>query len=275
MKKSVLLVSLLISSLTFASSIPLEHTISSITVEEVEHFEDQDDSLIYSPFFLPAEEPKKEEPKKDETKPTPDASKTVSSDEEDPKPESKPEPKPEVDKVERASKIIAAAKDFVALGEAFYELIKKGRPSNVTNYEPVSVLPVNQETKKAVDIFDMEGFGMPTERKYTTKIRNGFGSEVVSFQYMVIFSHGGQYDGKGKWISSASIIPVSIKSSFGWDTDAIMKVTGMMNHGTKADPVAGLTLTIKYAIKSIASAFECNDTIHLTGKGDIKVYSSL
>lgn len=275
MKKTVILTSLFLSQMALAtnSNIPLSETIKSFTVEEVQAFEDEATSVELYNMFLgteapttpeapKAEAPKTEAPKTDsaKTEPTP----TPTPD------EPKPEPKPEVDKIERAGKIIATAKEFVALGEAVYELVKKGKPNNVTTYAPVSVVPTNPETKQPVDVFDLEGFGIPTQKKFTAKLTNGAGLVVISFDYMVVYSYGGSYNGKGKWISSASIIPVAVRTSFGWDFNAEMKVSGIMNHGSKADPVAGLILTVKYSMKSWSSAYERNDTIHMTGKGDFK-----
>jgi hypothetical protein len=43
-----------------------------------------------------------------------------------------------------------------------------------------------------------------------------------------------------------------------------------MNHGTKADPVAGVMLTIKYQMNGWNTAYERNDTIHVTGRGEIR-----
>ena len=174
------------------------------------------------------------------------------------------------DRLESAGKVISAARDMVALGEAIYELVKKGKPSNVTEYAPISVVPKDPTTKEIADIFDLEGFSMPVQRTYTTKIRNGVGKVLVNFTYKVMYSYGGSYNGTGKYLTGVIIVPQSVKTTFGWDFNASMKLSGMMNHGTKANPVAGVMLTIKYQMNSWSAAFERNDTIHITGRGEFK-----
>jgi hypothetical protein len=177
------------------------------------------------------------------------------------------------DRAEKVGTVIGIAKDIVALGEQIYELVKKGKPTNTTEYAPISVLPKAAVSGREVDWDELENFSMPTEKKFVTVIKNGTGKEVVRFEYMVIFSHSGTFNGAGKYITGAEIIPVSVKTSFGWDFSATMKLGGIMNNGTVADPVAGVNLTIKYKMDSWSSAFERNDLIYINGKGEIKSYT--
>ncbi len=173
-------------------------------------------------------------------------------------------------RVENTGKVIQTARDIVALGEAIYDLVIKGKPTNVTEYAPISVVPKDPTTKEPVDVFDLEGFSMPSEKNYSASITNGVGKEVVKFSYKVLFSYGGSYNGAGKYLSGVIIVPGSVKTSFGWDFNASMKLSGIMNHGTKADPVAGVMVTMKYQMNSWSSSLERNDTIHITGRGEIK-----
>lgn len=189
------------------------------------------------------------------------------------KPEEKPEekPKPTFDeRIQQTGKVIQVARDMVALGEAVYDLVKKGRPSNITEYAPISVVPRDPTTKEILDPFELEGFSMPVEKNYVAKIVNGVGKEVVTFSYKVLFSYGGSYNGIGKYLTNVIIVPGSIRTSYGWDFNATMKLSGIMNHGSKANPVAGIMVTVKYQMNSWSAAFERNDTIHITGNGEIK-----
>ena len=168
--------------------------------------------------------------------------------------------------------VIATAKDIVALGEAMYTLVQKGKPSNTTEFAPVSIVPKDPISKEIVDPFDMEYCSFPVEKKYRTQMKTA-GSVVVDFEYMVVYSYGCSYSGAGKYIQSAMVQPVRVKSTYGWDFNATMRLTGIMNHGTKAEPNVGAMLTIKYSMNSWRTAFEKNDTIHITGDGQLKTYS--
>lgn len=193
-----------------------------------------------------------------------------------------PTPAPTVnDRVETASNVIRAARDVVALGEEIYKLVEHGRPQVTTAYEPISILPrdpsntaANPAERYAVDPFDMEGFSAPVEKMITAKVKSPVGTEAVTFQYKVIYSYGGSYNGTGRYLTGINIIPASIKVSHGWTFDSSMKLTGMMNHGTRANPIVGAMITIKYKMSSMRQAFERNDTIYISGDGSMKAMIS-
>ena len=179
---------------------------------------------------------------------------------------------PAVDPTEKVGKIVAGAKDIVALGEAIYTLVQKGKPKNQTEYAPISVVPRDPMTKEIADPFDLEGFSIPVERVFRANIKNMTGKPVVTFTYKLIYSYGGSYNGTGKYLTAVQIVPASVVTKFGWEFNATMKVAGIMNHGTKADPIAGVLVAIKYQFNSWGTAEEKNDTIHITGAGQMKSY---
>ncbi len=170
---------------------------------------------------------------------------------------------------DKVGQVISTAKDIVALGEAVYTLVQKGKPSNTTEYAPISIVPRDPMTKEYADPFDLENCSMPVTKKFKTTVKSG-PKVVVNFDYMIVYSVGCSYNGAGKYISSASVIPSAVKTSFGWDFSASMKLSGIMNHGTKVDTVAGAILTIKYQMNSWTTSFERNDTIYITGRGELK-----
>ncbi len=172
----------------------------------------------------------------------------------------------------QAGRVISVAKDFVALGESIYELVKKGRPTNTTSYNAISVVPKDPMTKEAISPFDLEGFSVPEERSFTAVVKNGFDQVVVKFEYQLVYSYGGSFEGKGKYLTGVMVVPKSVHTSFGWDFNATMKLDAIMNHGSKANPVAGALVTIKYQMNSWTSSFERNDTLHVTGAGQVKSF---
>ncbi len=172
----------------------------------------------------------------------------------------------------QVGRVISVAKDFVALGESIYELVKKGRPTNTTSYNAISVVPKDPMTKEAISPFDLEGFSVPEERSFTAIVKNGFDQVVVKFDYQLVYSYGGSFEGNGKYLTGVMVVPKSVHTSFGWDFNATMKLDAIMNHGSKANPVAGALVTIKYQMNSWTSSFERNDTLHVTGAGQVKSF---
>jgi hypothetical protein len=181
------------------------------------------------------------------------------------------------DRLQQFGGVIQSAKDVVALGEAVYALVEKGRPKVTTEYAPISILPrdpsnsaTDPALKYAVDPFDMEGFSFPVEKMISAKIKSPTGGTAVEFNYKVIYSYGGSYNGVGKYLTGINIIPASVKVGHGWTLNSSMKLTGMMNHGTRANPIVGAMITVKYTMTSTTQAFERNDTIYISGDGSMK-----
>jgi hypothetical protein len=274
----ILVSSLVLSTSLFAASIPKDQQIGSFTVTEISNEQLMLNGLGYTEGGTQAHGKVMNGLSIDPvnlrgSKTHGTTSGTGGGSNQDPEPEPEPTPStPFGDRVDNAGKVIQASRDMVAFGESIYELVRKGKPTSVTAYEPISVVPRDPTTKEYVDPFELEGFSMPVEKNFNAKVTNGTGKVVVNFNYKVMYAFGGSYNETGKYLTSVLIIPGSVVVKFGWDFAATMKLSGIMNHGTKANPIAGVLVTVKYQMNSWSSSFERNDTIHINGNGELKHY---
>jgi hypothetical protein len=170
--------------------------------------------------------------------------------------------------IEQAGKVIDVAKDLVALGEDIYRLVTKGRPSNITKYDPISVIP--KVNGQPVDIMATENWKMPVKKTYQVVYKNFYGFDVVTFRYSILFSYGGSYEGKGAYITAAQIIPESVSTLFGYDFTATMKLGGIQNRGSRTNPVAAATLLMEHTVRTVLKAEVATAPYFITGKGFIK-----
>jgi hypothetical protein len=165
--------------------------------------------------------------------------------------------------------IIATAKDIVGLGQSIYDLVQKGKPSITTEYAAINVVPKDPVTKQFVDPYDLDGTSDPIRKKFVATITNSFNMKVVTFEYMLMFSYGGSYNGKGAYIQNAMIIPISVNVIYGYDFNAQMKLLGISKKGTQDQPVAAEVLAMKYKVSSVGKAIERTRIINITGQGKI------
>ncbi|MBY0518295.1 MAG: hypothetical protein K2P81_15400 [Bacteriovoracaceae bacterium] len=164
--------------------------------------------------------------------------------------------------------VIQIANDVIALGEKIYAIVKKGKPVLNMQYAPISVLP-KTAAGQPVDVMDMEGWSIPVSRKIRMVYKNLYGAEVVVFSYTVVYSYGGSMDGKGAFITAAQVVPHDVSVSWGYELNAVMKLVGLQNHGTKANPIAGAIISINYKVETVLKTIETNDSYHITGKGQL------
>lgn len=174
------------------------------------------------------------------------------------------------DPIENAGKVIGVAKDIVALGEDVYQLVIKGKPTNTTTYAPISVVP--KVGSEVVDPLEMENWSEPTSKTFEAKFYNAYNVAVVTFRYSVMYSYRGSYDGKGAYLTAVQVIPTYVRTLFGFDFTATMKLGGVQNQGTKEKKVAGALLLIEYTVSSVMNKINRTDRFFVTGNGSFKQY---
>tara|TARA_R110000868_G_scaffold180754_2_gene421428 strand:+ start:13177 stop:13848 length:672 start_codon:yes stop_codon:yes gene_type:complete len=165
--------------------------------------------------------------------------------------------------------VIMQAKGLIALGKEIWKIIEAGRPvSNHTAMQTITVLP-KDEDGEPVDVMDMESWNLPSAKSYRVEYKNGFGMTVIGFTYTVIFQWGGSYNGKGKYLTGVNVMADDISVSWGFNFSADSQLLSITNTGTKLNPVAAATLTVKYRAKSVVSDISSSETFYVTGSGKI------
>jgi len=164
--------------------------------------------------------------------------------------------------------VIMVVDKLIAIGQKIMPTIEKGRA--VVNNNPmaaVSVLP-RLDTKDPV-VHDMGNWSIPVTKHYKIAYTNGFGSEVVSFIYSVTFQHGGQYEGKGKYLTGIRASARNITISWGFDLDASSQLIQISNVGTTQNVIAGATLEISYTVKNWTRQITTNESFFVSGDGKL------
>ena len=163
--------------------------------------------------------------------------------------------------------VIQVARDLVALGEEVYTFVQRGRPNVTTEYAPVSVLP--RENGRAVDAMDLAGWRAPISRTVTMTYKNLYGMTMASLEYKLVFSYGGNYNGRGAYITNAQIIPSQVYAFYGVDFSATMRLSGIVNQGTRENPTAAAMLHMQYRASTFMNVRESSDTYQITGRGGV------
>jgi hypothetical protein len=155
---------------------------------------------------------------------------------------------------------------LIAIGQKIQPAIDKGRA--VVNNNPmaaVSVLPRIDSNDSVLE--DMGGWSVPVTKHYKITYTNGFGSEVVSFVYSVAFQYGGQYLGKGKYLTGIRASARNITISWGFDLDASSQLIQISNIGSQQNVVAGATVEISYTVKNWTRTITTSESFFVAGDG--------
>lgn len=163
--------------------------------------------------------------------------------------------------------VIGWGRDLVALGEAIYTLVSKGKPTVQTEYTPISIVPRDPITRNYVEPMELEEATAPIKRRFITSAKNGFNQEVVRVEYLLMFQVA-KYNGKGKYILNAVILP-NVKVGYGFDFTSQMKLIGVSNRGKTNDPLVQIALDMHYTIGSMVTGINKHIGISINGNGEI------
>ena len=162
--------------------------------------------------------------------------------------------------------IIMVVDKLIALGKKVWQIIEAGKPVVQTDFTTIHVLPKGDDPEVA--FYKMEGWEAPQVKSYTIRAKNKFKSDVVTFQFHLLYQAGGKLDGKGHYLTGVNITPYNVEVAWGYSLDAKSSLIAISNRGTADNPVAGATLTMVYKIKTMLKEATSSATFHVTGRGE-------
>ncbi len=149
---------------------------------------------------------------------------------------------------------------IINIGRKIWGIIDAGRPVVNVNLAMANALPRGLSCWA-----DLENWTAPQSKVYQVAYENGFGSEVVTFNYRVTFVGGGSYNGVGKYITNAQIVPATLDVGWGFTFNAQAEVPAVFNMGTKADPLAGMQMMMKWSVDTAFQHVRESDAYHISG----------
>lgn len=170
-----------------------------------------------------------------------------------------------------ATGIIMMTRELIALGREIYQIIEAGKPVVTVNTEPVEVLPRDKDGQ-TITAFELSGWKKPLVKKYRVKTKNYLGMAPASFDFMLIYSYGGQLEGKGAYITGAQVKPTAVNIKWGYSLDVDFKVQSILNQGTAGEPIAGAVLMLDYKISTVLQESRNNKTFYINGLGETESY---
>ncbi|MBT7608653.1 MAG: hypothetical protein HN576_02785 [Bacteriovoracaceae bacterium] len=167
--------------------------------------------------------------------------------------------------------IIMIVDKLLAVGKKIWAIIEAGRPVYTNNFmSGISVLPKTDDPD--FTFTQMENWKAPKAITYRVTYKNGFGMNVIEFDYTTMFQYAGTYDGKGAYLTGVTVKASNVSVSWGFSFDANTKLMNIANRGSSSNPLAGATLQIDYTASSVLRTISTSEAFHLTGKGNISKF---
>lgn len=154
---------------------------------------------------------------------------------------------------------------IINIGKKIWAIVDAGRPVVNIKVDTANALPAG------VTCWDqLEGWKAPTSKLYQVAYENGFGAQVITFNFRVNFISGGAYKGQGQYITLASVQPALVDVAWGFRFDAVATVPMVFNQGTKMDPLAGMQLAMNWKVATALQEIQQAENFFINGAGVLK-----
>jgi hypothetical protein len=142
----------------------------------------------------------------------------------------------------------------------------------VQDNAPVS----NVETKYAVALpmginsaYQLSNWSKPKTYIYGFYAENVYGIKTIDVEYKVTFVYGGNYNGKGKFLTAVSVIPTRVDVAWGYTFNMHCYVpdSTIVNVGDSKNPVAALQLKLSWEISTFLKSSKGTSIYYVQGDG--------
>ncbi|MGI4992747.1 hypothetical protein ACRXCV_08965 [Halobacteriovorax sp. GFR7] len=155
---------------------------------------------------------------------------------------------------------------ILALGQKIWKIVDAGKPVSSTKFtKPISIIPNMEDVNGTFS--SMSHWRAPIVRSFKVAYRNGFGSEVISFVYTVVFQYGGKFEGKGSYITGLFVSASNVSVSWGFNFSASSEIMSIANQGSMDSPVASAVVNINYKASSVLKSIDETDIFYVNGDG--------
>ena len=122
----------------------------------------------------------------------------------------------------------------------------------------------------------LSNWKMPKAYTYAFNAKNLYGAEVINVKYKVIYIYGGDYNGKGKYLTGVSIVPeiVDVAWTYRFDLNAEVPDSTVINIGPSDDPVSALQLQLSWTIASAIKESRGMSVYYIQGDGFMREIAS-
>lgn len=151
---------------------------------------------------------------------------------------------------------------IVNLAKKIFDIIKENRPvvDITTTYANAVPDAITHWTQLA-------GWSQPTARTYGFYAKNLYGVKVVDVKYQLIRQHSGNYRGKGKFLTSVTVQPLSVSVAWGYKFTMKFEAPSVANVGTSEDPVASMLARLNWSIDTVLKSESGTSVYYLEGNG--------
>lgn len=135
---------------------------------------------------------------------------------------------------------------IINLGKEIWKIIQDNKPVVNIKYDYADALP-----KGVSGPFELHGFSDLQHESYRMYGTNGFGVTVYDVVFTLVHQYNGQYDGKGRYLSTVTVLPSKVDVLWGYTVNFEVAKVATTNVGTREGPVASIAMEMKFRVSTV------------------------
>lgn len=155
-----------------------------------------------------------------------------------------------------------AIDDIVNTGKKLWKVVQDGKAVATITSATANALP------RGAKASDITGFSSLQKRTLRYCGINKFKMKVYDVTYTLVHRYGGSYKGKGKYLADVAIVASATMDKWGWYLNAESRNISIMNHGTSANPIAGVVMELKQGVSTFINVEKYDQTQIFAFRGD-------
>ncbi len=155
------------------------------------------------------------------------------------------------------------------IGKKIWDVVEKNRPVVNVRVDVAHGLPEGANHWQG-----LSGWQVPRAKVFRVTYKNLYGANVVDYTYRVIYSYGGNVQGKGKYLTQVTMVPGDLSVAWGYQFAARASVPNVMNVGTHLAPVAGMELLMHWSVDTSVKHHQATKSYFVKGDGQFTDLSS-
>jgi hypothetical protein len=136
---------------------------------------------------------------------------------------------------------------IIAVGTQLWQIIKDNAPTTSVNTLSNGAIPANTLWT------EFAGWGSATYGPWTWGWTNGFGAQVVDFEWSFDWNCKGNWKGVGQYVQNAGAFPRKIDVGWGYNVAVDGQILQPTNLGSLQAPVAGIQIYVTMKISTALS----------------------
>lgn len=150
----------------------------------------------------------------------------------------------------------------INIGKKVWAIIEANRPVVNIQTDSANALPEGARAWQ-----NLSGWSAPQSRVYRVTYKNLFGVTVVGFSYRVLFTPGGNVNGKGRYLTQVAILPAALDVAWGYSFDMNAAVPSVTNAGSAENPVGAAQLLLSWKVSTPLKHSQNTQSFYVQGDG--------